>query len=142
MAKQILKASVHAFILDGNNILLLKRANTGYCDGMYSLPAGHIDDNEPASHAMLRELQEEVNITTTADKLTVVLSSHRTTDEHPYFNLYYSISDFNKNLIINNEPEKCDELKWFDLDELPENIVPYIKKAINAYLDGEIYLED
>ncbi|PPR08373.1 MAG: hypothetical protein CFH44_01124, partial [Proteobacteria bacterium] len=117
-------------------------ANTGYCDGMYSLPAGHIDDNEPASHAMLRELQEEVNIATTADKLTVVLSSHRTTDEHPYFNLHYSISDFNKNLIINNEPEKCDELKWFDLDELPENIVPYIKKAINAYLDGEIYLED
>jgi|TARA_Y100001960_G_C14666767_1_gene823735 8-oxo-dGTP pyrophosphatase MutT (NUDIX family) len=141
MAKQILKAAVHTLILDGNNVLLSKRKNTGFCDGMYSLPAGHVDDLEHASQAMIRELQEEVNIITTADQLTCVLTGHNLVNDNPYVCFYYTLVNYNKREIFNNEPEKCESLDWFDLDDLPDNMVDYVRKAIDAYLDGAIYIE-
>ena len=39
------------------------------------------------------------------------------------------------------EPHKCDDLSWFDLNDLPENVIPYIKQAIQNILNKEIYSE-
>ena len=51
------KASVNAYlILEKDGMVLLGlRKNTGYQDGMYSLVAGHIEDNESATTGMCRE---------------------------------------------------------------------------------------
>ena len=43
--------------------------------------------------------------------------------------------------IKNCEPNKCEELKWFPLDDLPDNIIPYIKEAINNYKNNIFYSE-
>lgn len=47
--------AVYIILRDNNKVLLLRRANTGYYDGDYSLPAGHMDGDEPAAHAAVRE---------------------------------------------------------------------------------------
>ena len=39
------------------------------------------------------------------------------------------------------EPEKCGGVEFFKLDNLPENIVPYIKNAIEKVINGEFYFE-
>ena len=39
------------------------------------------------------------------------------------------------------EPEKCDDLKWFKINELPENTITYIRSAINFYLNSVSYSE-
>ena len=39
------------------------------------------------------------------------------------------------------ETGKCDDLSWFDLDDLPKNIVPYIKQSIESILSGNFYDE-
>jgi ADP-ribose pyrophosphatase YjhB (NUDIX family) len=35
--------------------------------------------------------------------------------------------------IENKEPNRCEELIWATIEELPENIVPYVKDAIESY---------
>ena len=46
----------------GDEVLLMRRAGTGFCDGQYSVPTGHVDGNEPLTHAMVREAKEEVGV--------------------------------------------------------------------------------
>ena len=43
--------------------------------------------------------------------------------------------------IENMEPQKCDDLSWFDLDNLPENIIPYIREVIKHIKNKVFYSE-
>ncbi len=54
--------AVYLILIKENKVLLLKRANTGYEDGNYSLVAGHMDGNETIKQAMIREATEEAGI--------------------------------------------------------------------------------
>lgn len=38
--------SVNVLLCRGDTYLLLRRANTGWADGFYTLPAGHLEGNE------------------------------------------------------------------------------------------------
>ncbi len=37
---------------------------------------------------------------------------------------------------FNNEPDKCDDLRWEGVASLPGNTVPYVRKALRNHLDG------
>jgi len=39
------------------------------------------------------------------------------------------------------ESDKCDDLSWFELNNLPKNIIPYIKQAIDCISNNIIYSE-
>ena len=47
--------AVYLLIRQDSKILMIRRFNTGYCDGMYSLPAGHLDGAETVKAAAIRE---------------------------------------------------------------------------------------
>jgi len=72
--------AVYVIFQREGKVLLLKRANTGYMDGLYSLPAGHVDGDEPAVLAAVREAQEEVAVTLTRDSLRLAHVMHRQAD--------------------------------------------------------------
>ncbi|MDO8592281.1 MAG: NUDIX domain-containing protein [bacterium] len=73
---KIIPACYLVLIKDGRT-LLLRRYNTGYEDGNYSLVAGHLDGEETFRHAMAREAEEEADIILTPDSLRVVHVMHR-----------------------------------------------------------------
>ena len=56
--------SVQAIIYNNKDeVLLLRRQNTGYEDGKLSLPGGHLEKNERVVDALIRELEEEIGVT-------------------------------------------------------------------------------
>lgn len=136
--KQI--ATSHLFLIKDNKILLLRRFNTGYEDGKYSVVAGHIEPNETATRTMVREAKEEAGIDIDLEDLEVAHVMHRndTNEERiDFFLMPKKWSGEPKNL----EPHKCDDLRWFDLEKLPDNTIPYIKQAIDCFLHNKIYSE-
>lgn len=126
--------AVHLFLIRDNKILLLRRYNTGYQDGNYSVIAGHLDGGEQYDLAMIREAKEEAGINIRPEDIRTVQVMHRKSEDERMD--FFFICDKWNGEIINMEPEKCDELSWFELDDLPQNIIPYIRTAINNYFNS------
>lgn len=125
--------AVHLFLIRDNKVLLLRRYNTGYEDGNYSVIAGHIDGNETYYDAMIREAKEEAGITIKLEDLKAVQVMHRKKEDERID--FFFICNRWSGEVVNMEPNKCDKLRWFDLDNLPVNIIPYIKAGIKNYLN-------
>lgn len=126
--------AVHLLLVRDGKILMLRRYNTGYEDGNYSVVAGHIDGGEQLKSAMIREAQEEAGITISPADLTVVAVIHFR-EEEEYVHFFLHASRYSGE-VANMEPDKCDDLSWFDLDDLPPNTIPYVRRAIQNYRDG------
>src|SRR3989338_3182588 len=74
--------AVYLLAIQDEKVLLLRRFQTGYEDGNYSLVAGHLEGNETAHEAMIREAHEEAGISIVSDDLTHALTMHRWCGDH------------------------------------------------------------
>ena len=98
---------------------MVKRQNSGFRDGFYALPAGHIELGESPMHAMIRELSEEIGITATPSDIRIIhichsFSPQETTPEvRQYFSFYYEVLNYT-GTPYNAEPEKSESISWID----------------------------
>lgn len=129
--------AVYLILIKEKQILLLKRANTGYEDGKYSLVAGHMDGNETIKQAMIREAREEAGIVIDEKDIEIATFLHRKTDPER-LDFFLKCEKWKGN-IENKEPNKCSELCWYDINNLPSNIIPCVKKAIENYQDNIMF---
>ena len=120
--------------------LLSRRYNTGWQDGNYSLVAGHVDGNEPATTALIREVKEEVGLDLSPENVRVAHTMHRKSLDVEYVDIFFTAEKWGGEPTI-REPEKCDDLQWFDVDNLPINTLPYIRDAIASVQKGMPYSE-
>lgn len=121
-----------------NKILLTRRFNTGFEDGQYSMIAGHVDQGETFSEGMIREAQEEAGIILNPNDIQLVHMMHRKShvNAEERIDAYFLARTWSGEL-TNKEPHKCDDFSWFDMENLPENIIPYIKTALE-YIKQDI----
>ena len=135
--------AVYLVLRRDDEVLLLRRANTGYQDGKYSLIAGHLDGNELGTEAMTREAKEEAGITIDPTKLKFVHVAHRLNRNQvgqERIDLFYELLEWDGE-IINAEPEKCDDLSWHLLSSLPENMLPFIRLVLKDISNNVYYSE-
>jgi 8-oxo-dGTP pyrophosphatase MutT (NUDIX family) len=126
--------TVHLFLFRENQILLLRRFNTGFRDGEYSVPAGHLDGNETVIAAGIREAEEEAGIKIEADDMDFSSVMHRLEDDERV-DFFVCVHKW-QGEPYNAEPDKCDELRWVNLNQLPVNTVPYVRQALGNHLNG------
>ncbi len=132
--------SVHLLIEKDGKLLMLRRANTGYEDGKWSLPAGHIDLGEPASDALIREAREELGITIIKFSFVHVLHKRNIGYDEEYIDLFFRCTEWDGD-IINIEKNKCSALEWHSAAKLPLDTIAYIKHAINEISEGKKFSE-
>ena len=129
--KAMFKSAVHMIIKKDNKILLQKRKGSKLWPGYYALPAGHIDEGETQFDALIREAQEELGINIDPKNILnsyVVLRRNFFEIDgkqlEPYIDYYFDIEEFEGVPKIMEE-DKCDELIWADVDNLPEPFINY-----------------
>ncbi|HLC70074.1 MAG TPA: NUDIX domain-containing protein [Patescibacteria group bacterium] len=140
--KERFKPYVAAYLVLVKNgrVLLLRRFNTGYQDGNYSLVAGHLDGGETTKQCIIREASEEAGIVVRPEDLEVVHTMHRLAPDREYFDFYLRAEKWTGD-ITNMEPDKCDELKWCQIDDLPSNVLPAVKLALGNINNNVHYSE-
>ena len=127
--------AVHLFLIRDGQVLLLQRANTGFEDGNYSVIAGHLDGGEPIIQAMIREAREEAAIEIVPGDLSVVGVIHERDAVDEYID-FFLVARRWQGEIRNLEPHKCTDLAWFPLDQLPPNVIPYVRRALANFQRG------
>lgn len=136
-----LYAATYLILIKNEKILLLKRFNTGWQDGNYSLISGHLDGNETVTESMAREAKEESGIIIKPENLKVIHTMHRISKDREYIDFFLTAIKWQGDPKV-LEPEKCSELTWYPLEQLPENIIPHVKKAIENQLNNIAYSEE
>lgn len=120
-------------------ILLSLRKNTKSYDGMYDLPGGHVEQGEDLVDAMIREAKEEIGITIKREDLEIIHIYH--VFQKDVLKFVFKTKKYSDE-IINAEPEICGELKWVDIDNIPENTIDGIKKEILNIKNNIFYDEE
>jgi 8-oxo-dGTP pyrophosphatase MutT (NUDIX family) len=131
--------TVHLLFLRGDQILIARRQNTGYRDGEYSVPAGHLDGGETVIAAGIREAREEVGLELSPSDLEFAGVMHRLEDDERV-DFFVRVRAWNGEP-VNSEPEKCDDLRWVNIASLPHNMVPYVRRAIANHLNNRLFDE-
>jgi 8-oxo-dGTP diphosphatase len=128
-------SAVHLFLWRDGLVLLSRRFNTGYEDGNYSVPAGHLDGDETVVEAAIREAEEEIGAVIAAEDIEVVGVMHRRIGKQERIDFFVSVRRW-AGEIGNREPDRCDDLRWSAPDGLPGNTIPYIRRALDNARTG------
>ena len=139
-----IRVGMGILIRDENKILLGHKSNkikdTGgiYEPDTWSLPGGKQEYDETIIEGAKRETKEETNLD--VDDLHI-FGCDEQIEKDRHFILIYVIADSYKGNLKVMEPDKEDEWRWFDINELPNNIYTPSKMFIDKYID-EIWKEN
>jgi 8-oxo-dGTP diphosphatase len=120
------------FLLKKKQILLYKRKGTTHFQSYYGVVSGNVEENETFEIAIVRETEEELGVVIKHEDIEAVHVMHRIDEQDESIYVFFRAEKWSGE-IENKETHKCEELIWTSVDELPENIVPYVKDAINNY---------
>lgn len=133
MSRPTLPVVVHVFLERGGRILLARRAGTGFLDGAFGPVGGHVEGGEAATAAASRECREEVGSKIDPADLRFLGVVHYASPGGEGIDLFFACARWA------GEPRPvadCDDLRWCPPDALPEETIPFVRRAIERHLLG------
>lgn len=130
---------VHLILRRNGKILMGRRANTGYGDGLLHLPSGHLELGESVVAGVIREAYEEIGVVVEPEALRCRHVMHRN-DPTGYDRVgFFFEADRWTGEPVNREPDKCSELVWVDPDALPDDVIAYPAAAVTRIERGTVF---
>jgi len=123
-------------------LLFTLRQNTGYQDGNYGVPAGHVEAGESLTDALVREVAEETGLRIDAKDSELVHLMYRPKKDETgeRIDIFFRVLRWDGEP-VNAEPQKCVRLAWLPLDALPENVMRFQRHAIECWQRGSVFSE-
>jgi 8-oxo-dGTP diphosphatase len=121
-------------------VLLLRRINTRYGEGLFALPGGKVESGETFAQAAAREAGEELDICIEPQHLAFANLMQRYAEDDQLLVATFWVSAWN-GALINKEPHRHQDLSWWSLDALPHDLLAGHKVILEAISRGEGYAE-
>lgn len=137
------RAGVYLVFERAGKILIDRHTHTGYHDGEFGLPGGHIEPGEPASGAAIRLALEQVGIKLRLAELRLAHVMHRSSNsgtKADNIDFYFLVQNF-PGEAIDRMPQKFDTLEWVAWNRLPSNTIPEVRYALECVKEDKIYSE-
>jgi len=122
--KECVEVAVGVVYGKNHQVLLARRPAEKHMGGLWEFPGGKVDKEETTEQALIRELDEELNITPTA--LTPLINIQHAYSEKKVSLYVYTVTDFNGK----PEGKEGQVIKWVRPDELTLYDFPAANKAI------------
>lgn len=135
-------AAVDVFLIlrdTGGRILFGLRAEHLFAGGQWNVVAGKADAGEDAVTAVLREAREEAGVLLQAADVTPLGVVHTAgSRNHPRVGFVFTAvhDEARHGLVVNPEPDKCDELRWATAAEPPEPLQSYNVAVLSLLAEG------
>jgi len=126
--------AVYLILQKDGKILLARRKGSNYFDGWYAFPAGHVEAGELPLAALVREAKEEIDILIKKEDAKLIYTMYRPKHDETgeRVDLFFTVDNWEGEVKI-AEPNKCDDIRWFPIENLPENTIPYLKEVIENF---------
>ena len=126
---------IHLLLLDGDKLLMQKRLSKKFGgESKWAPICGRVEYGEISVECSVREAKEELGIDIENPK---IFCMHEIMDETGYYICVGVVARKWKGIPQNLEPRKCAELKWFDLDKLPDDMMPSTKITVSLFRGGK-----
>lgn len=130
-----------AYLYLDNTVLLIRRSSQDFGRGLYSLLGGKVEQGESALRAIRREVLEEVGLDIPESAFKLVHTLHRKGTETEFIALCFKADISVLPAPYNNEPDKHNDVRLFDVTQLPVNIIPAHKQIIECIQQNIAYSE-
>lgn len=127
--KDYIAVGVGAAIINSNKEILLLKRNTSPNKGAWSIPGGEVEMFETLKTAVIREIKEEIDVDINPQQALCV-SDHIIDKEKVHWVAVSFLCTIIKGEPKNKEKEKHEEMKWFKISEVPDNLSEPTQNAI------------
>lgn len=136
--RPVLLAGASVIVEDAQGRILLQQRTDNHC---WDYAGGAVELGESTEDAAKRELWEETGLTANALELLGVFSGEElhyiypNGDEVYIIDIVYLCKDYSGKLAA--QDGEVDDLRFFSADQLPENLSPPTKPAMQKWLSGK-----
>lgn len=132
MEDRDMPVGINPIILNDKNEILLGRRINRYGEGTYCLPGGKLKTGETFEECVVREVKEETGLDIEIKDIKIInLCLHGFVQVGAFVEKYKGVPTI-------CEPNKCDDLRFFDLNNLPSLFEPN-RKNIELFKDNKFY---
>ena len=127
-------------VIEKDGKVLLVQEKQERCYGKWNLPAGHLDFNESLIDGAKREIKEETGCD--VELIQVANIANRILENDIFLQITFRAKLINETIKI--DPEEILDVKWFDINDVLNNMdeqlrdLKFIKQPIKNILENKV----
>jgi len=122
--ENITRVGLGMYVLNEKNQILLGYRIGKHAFNTWSAPGGHLDFMEEFADGAIREAKEEVDLDIKKEDVRIIgVTNDKHQDENKHYTTIHMVANKYEGEVKLMEPNKYAEWKWFDLDDLPKQLL-------------------